>query len=62
MSDLAPLSTADIAARCREYAMKPTTENMAAVVLLLAANQLEWLADRTVQLAHANEVLEARQA
>jgi hypothetical protein len=42
--------------------MKPTTEKMAAVVLLLAANQLEWLADRTVQLAHANEVLEARQA
>ncbi len=62
MSDLAPLSTHDIAARCREYAMRPTTENMTAVILLLAANQLEWLADRTVALAHANEVLEARQA
>jgi hypothetical protein len=39
----------------------PTTENMTAVVMLLAAGVVESLANRTVALARELEQLEARQ-
>lgn len=61
MNDLAPLSACDISARCREYALSPRTENMTAVVLLLAAQFIDRLAERTERLAYRNEQLEARQ-
>lgn len=59
MSTLAPLGVRDIAAECRRRARMDTTENMTAIVLLLAAKAVERLADRVVLQAHAAEQREA---
>lgn len=61
MSDLAPIGVSEIAEQLRARARRSDTENMTAVVMLLAANQLDWLANRTVVLASELEQLEARQ-
>ena len=60
MNNLAPIGAAEVAAQLGVRARLPTTENMTAVVMLLAANVIDSLADRTVHLAHTNELLEAR--
>lgn len=60
MNNLAPIGAHEIAAECRRRARLPTTENMTAVVLLLAANIIDSLANRTVVLARELETLEAR--
>lgn len=60
MSTLAPLGVRDIAAECRRRARLDTTENMTAIVLLLAAKAIEQQADRLIQIAHAIEQKEAR--
>jgi hypothetical protein len=52
---------AEIAEQLRARARLPTTENMTAVVMLLAAGVVESLANRTVVLARELETLEARQ-
>lgn len=61
-TNLAPISAHEIAEQCRKRARLPTTENMTAVVMLLAANIIDSLANRTVVLAMANERLEAKRA
>jgi hypothetical protein len=62
MNNLAPIGAREVAEQCRKRARLPTTENMTAVVLLLAANVIDSLADRTVILAATNERLEAERA
>ena len=62
MNNLAPIGAHEVAEQCRKRARLPTTENMTAVVLLLAANVIDSLADRTVILAATNERLEAERA
>ena len=62
MTNLAPIGAHEIAEQCRTRARLPTTENMTAVVLLLAANVIDSLASRTVVLAMSNERLEAERA
>jgi hypothetical protein len=61
MNNLAPIGVAEIAEQLRARARLPTTENMTAVVMLLAAGVVESLANRTVVLARDLETLEARQ-
>lgn len=60
MTNLAPIGAHEVAEQCRRIARLPTTENMTAVVLLLAANIIDSLANRTVVLARELETLEAR--
>lgn len=60
MSQLAPLGVRDIAAECRRRARLDSTDNMTAIVLLLACKMLEQQADRLVCLAHSIEQSEAR--
>lgn len=62
MSSLAPISMGEIAEQCRRRARLPTTENMTAVVLLLAGKALDDAAARTARLAATNERLEAKRA
>jgi hypothetical protein len=62
MSSLAPISMGEIAEQCRRRARLPTTENMTAVVLLLAGKALDDAEARTVRLAATNERLEAKRA
>ena len=62
MTNLAPIGAHEIADQCRTRARLPTTENMTAVVLLLAANVIDSLANRTVVLSMSNERLEAERA
>ena len=62
MTNLAPIGAHEVAEQCRRIARLPTTENMTAVVLLLAANIIDSLANRTVVLAMSNERLEAERA
>ena len=62
MTNLAPIGAHEVAEQCRRRARLPTTENMTAVVRLLAANVIDSLADRTVILAATNERLEAERA
>lgn len=59
-TNLAPIGAHEIAEQCRRIARLPTTENMAAVVLLLAANVIDSLANRTVVLARELEIVEAK--
>ena len=60
MTNLAPIGAHEIAEQCRKRARLPTTENMTAVVMLLAANIIDSLASRTIVLAMELEQLEAR--
>lgn len=62
MTNLAPIGAHEVAEQCRRIARLPTTENMTAVVLLLAANIIDSLANRTMVLAMSNERLEADRA
>ena len=62
MTNLAPIGAHEIAEQLRARARLPHTENMTAVVMLLAANVMDSLANRTVVLAMANERLEAERA
>lgn len=62
MTNLAPIGAHEVAEQCRTRARLPDTENMTAVVLLLAANVIDSLARRTVVLAMSNERLEAERA
>jgi len=62
MSNLAPIGVSEIAEQLRARARRTDTENMTAVVMLLAANQLDWMANRTVVLARELETLEAKRA
>ena len=62
MTNLAPIGAHEVAEQCRTRARLPTTENMTAVVMLLAANVIDSLANRTVVLAMSNERLEAERA
>ena len=61
MNNLAPIGVSEIAEQLRARARRTDTENMTAVVMLLAANQLDWLANRLVVLARELEQMEARQ-
>jgi phosphate uptake regulator len=61
MSNLAPLSARDLASLCRDRARLDTTDNMTAIVLLLAAKAIEQQADRLIRLAHTLEHQAARQ-
>lgn len=61
-TNLAPIGAHEVAEQCRRIARLPPTENMTAVVLLLAANIIDSLANRTVVLAMSNERLEAERA
>lgn len=61
-TNLAPIGAHEVAEQCRARARLPTTENMTAVVMLLAANVIDSLANRTVVLAMSNERLEAERA
>lgn len=58
---LAPLGLREVAEQCRRRARLDTTDNMTAIVLLLAAKMIEQQADRVVRLAHDLEQLEAAQ-
>lgn len=62
MTNLAPIGAHEVAEQCRKRARLEHTENMTAVVLLLAANIIDSLARRTVVLAMSNERLEAERA
>lgn len=62
MTNLAPIGAHEVAEQCRRIARLPTTENMTAVVLLLAANVIDSLARRTIVLARELETLEAKRA
>lgn len=57
---LAPLGLREVAEQCRGRARLDTTENMTAIVLLLAAKMIDQQADRIVRLAHDLEQLEAK--
>ncbi len=57
---LAPLGLREVAEQCRCRARLDTTENMTAIVLLLAAKMIDQQADRIVRLAHDLEQLEAK--
>lgn len=59
MTNLAPIGAHEVAEQCRKRARLDHTENMTAVVLLLAANVIDSLANRTVVLARELETLEA---
>lgn len=61
-TNLAPIGAHEVAEQCRARARLPTTENMTAVVMLLAANVIDSLARRTVVLARELETLEAKRA
>ena len=56
---LAPLGLREVAEECRRRARLDTTDNMTAIVLLLAAKTIEQQADRIIRLAHDLEHLEA---
>ena len=62
MTNLAPIGAHEVAEQCRTRARLPDTENMTAVVLLLAANVIHSLANRTIVLARELETLEAKRA
>ena len=62
MTNLAPIGAHEVAEQCRTRARLPTTENMTAVILLLAGNVIDSLANRTVVLARELETLEAERA
>ena len=57
---LSPLGLREGSEQCRRRARLDSTDNMTAIVLLLAAKMLEQQADRVVRLAHDLEQLEAR--
>jgi phosphate uptake regulator len=57
---LAPLGLREVSEQCRRRARLDTTDNMTAIVLLLAAKAIEKQADRLVLLAHRIEQKEAR--
>ena len=57
---LAPLGLREVAEQCRRRARLDTTDNMTAIVLLLAAKAIEQQADRLIRLAHNLEQTEAR--
>ena len=59
-NNLAPIGAHEVAEQCRTRARLPTTENMTAVVLLLAAGVIDSLANRTVVLARELETVEAK--
>ena len=59
MSGVEPLSVRDIAEQCRTAARDEHTVNMTAIVLLLAAQVIDGLADRSVHMASVAEVAEA---
>jgi len=61
-TNLAPIGAHEVAEQCRARARLPDTENMTAVVLLLAANVIDTLARRTIVLARELETLEAKRA
>jgi len=56
---LAPIGLRELSEQCRRRARLDTTENMTAIVLLLAAKAIEQQADRLVRLAHDIEQQEA---
>jgi hypothetical protein len=56
---LSPLGLREISEQCRRRARLDTTDNMTAIVLLLAAKVIEQQADRAIRLAHAIEHGEA---
>lgn len=55
----APLGIREVADQCRRRAALDTTDNMTAIVLLIAAKALEQQADRLIRQAHTLEHLEA---
>jgi phosphate uptake regulator len=57
---LAPLGLREVSEQCRRRARLDTTDNMTAIVLLLAAKAIEKQADRLVLLAHRIEQKKAR--
>lgn len=57
---LAPLGLREVSEQCRRRARLDTTDNMTAIVLLLAAKAIEKQADRLVLLAHTIEQKEAQ--
>jgi hypothetical protein len=57
---LSPLGLREVSEQCRRRARLDSTDNMTAIVLLLAAKMLEQQADRVVRLAHDLEHTEAR--
>jgi phosphate uptake regulator len=56
----APLGLREVAEQCRRRARLDTSDNMTAIVLLLAAKAIEQQADRLILLAHTLEQSEAR--
>ena len=56
---LAPLGLREVAEQCRRRARLDTSDNMTAIVLLLAAKAIEQQADRLILLAHTLEQSEA---
>lgn len=54
------ISARDLASKCRDRARLDTTDNMTAILLLLAAKAVEHQADRLIRLAHTIEQQEAR--
>jgi hypothetical protein len=61
MSRLSPLSARRLAYLCRDRARLDTTDNMTAILLLLAAKSIEQQADRLIRLAHTLEHKATRQ-
>lgn len=59
-TNLSPISAHEIAEQCRRRARMEQTENMTAVILLMAHKFLKQLAAENVRLAHRNETLEAQ--
>jgi phosphate uptake regulator len=57
---IAPLGLREVAEQCRRRARLDNTDNMTAIVLLLAAKAIEQQADRLIRLAHNLEQTEAR--
>lgn len=57
---LLPLGLREVSEQCRRRARLDTTDNMTAIVLLLAAKAIEKQADRLVALAHNIEQKEAK--
>jgi phosphate uptake regulator len=57
---IAPLGLREVAEQCRCRARLDNTDNMTAIVLLLAAKAIEQQADRLIRLAHNLEQTEAR--
>lgn len=53
------MNTRELAQRCREQANEQSIDNTTAILLILAAKELEKQADRLLHMAHWVELTEA---